>query len=161
MRRVDPQDYYTPVQPTIAGPLFDSNPFDHSPLGQPSSDFENIVAKLIWQHQGRHNPISIERIRANVNLSERAVKGIVSSLRTDHHMPIGAIRGASANRGPISLREETAVGYFWVIDAEDREIAVAPYRGQILTMWNTLRRLDSPANLRALREEMTVEDRLG
>lgn len=158
MRRIDRDDHYVPVQPTIAGPLFDSNPFDHSPLGEPSTEFERIVADLIWRHKGRADPISIAQIRANVNLSERAVKGVVAALRTDHCMPIGALRGASDTRGSVSIHDEQPVGYFWIVDAEDREIATAPYRSQILTMWRTLRRLDTVQRLRSLRDELTVEE---
>lgn len=147
MRRVEEEAY---TQPTVAGPLFDASPFDHSPLGGPSRPIEEIVAKLIWKHQGRHDPISITHIRKNCHLSERAVKSLVFDLRTEHHMPIGAIRGSGESQ------EETA-GYFWIVDAADREIATAPYRGQILTMWRALRVMETPAKLRELREQMTVE----
>ncbi|HEX4311911.1 MAG TPA: hypothetical protein VHZ25_17910 [Acidobacteriaceae bacterium] len=151
MRRVDHTDFYVPPERTVAGPLFDAGPFDHSPLGEPSATHEKVVAALIFAHQGRNNPISISRICANSDLSEREVKSVVSALRNDHHMPIGARRGSTASQ------EETA-GYFWIVDAEDREVAVAPYRAQILTMWTTLRRMDSPAKLRDLRERLTIEE---
>jgi|GEM_PF-3572345 len=147
MRRLDHDDPYTSAQPgrSIAGPLFDAGPYDHSPLGQASSKDEAIVAGIVWKHKGRHLAVSIAHICANTDLSPREVKSIVAALRTDHHMPIGA-------------RREEPAGYFWIVDAADREAAVTTYRAQILTMWGTLRRLDSPQKLRELRDKMTVED---
>jgi len=147
MRRINyhRDDPYTTQEPTVAGPLFDVGPFDHSPLSQPSSPMESIVANLIWRRQGRDNPISIAVIVENTGLSAREVKQIVEDLRSQHRMPIGAKR-------------EDPSGYFWIVDASDREVAAAPYRRQILTMWETLRRMDSVEHLRELREKMTVED---
>lgn len=151
MRRVSHDDFYAQPEPVIRGPLFDIGPFDRSPLGAPSTPAEKVVADLIWKHKGRENPISIAKICANSDLSERECKSVVAGLRNDHRMPIGARRGSTASQ------EETA-GYFWIVDAEDREVAAAPYRAQILTMWNTLRRMDEPGKLRALRERLTVEE---
>ncbi len=146
MRRViQHDDAYTAVSPTVAGPLFDRGPFDHSPAGEPSSKAQALIAALIWKHQGRDNPINIEQIGRNTDYQPRDVKAIVEELRREHLMPIGA------------KRDEPS-GYFWIVDASDREVAAAPYRRQILTMWETLRRMDSTEHLRELREKMTVEE---
>ena len=138
MRRViQHDDAYTEALPSVAGPLFDRGPFDHSPLGQPSSKAQGVIAALIWRHQGRDNPINIEQIGRNTDYQPRDVKAIVEGLRREHLMPIGA-------------RREEPSGYFWIVDAADREVAAAPYRRQILTMWETLRRMDTPQHLREL-----------
>lgn len=136
------------AEATIEGPLFAGpDPFDSSPLERPQTEMERIVADLIFRHKGAANPISLAQIQTNTDLSDREVKGVVGDLRMRHRMPIGALRTSEEGRG----------GYFWIVDAKDREAAAAPYRAQILSMWKTLRLLDHPENLRELRDRMTVE----
>jgi hypothetical protein len=134
-------DLYT-TERAIRGPLFDAGPFDHSEV-EPTKE-EGAVAELIWKHQSARNPIAIVLIREATQYDERSIKGVVEQLRTKHRLPIGG-------------RREPPAGYFWINNAADREVAVAPYRKQILTMWNTLRILDSVEHLRELRDQMTVE----
>lgn len=106
---------------------------------------ENSVSTLVMFRKGRSNPISIDAISRETGLSPRQVKGVIESLRTTHRMPIGA------------SREEPA-GYFWIVDAEDQAAAARPYRNQILTMWKTLRVLDSRKRLRELLGQLKLEE---
>ena len=78
-------------------------------------------------------------------MTARTVKAVVENLRSHHHCAIGASR-------------EDPPGYFWIRTAEDREVAVRPYRNQILTMWRTLRVLDSPASLRELHGQLRLPE---
>lgn len=122
-------------------PLFDEGPFSHSPIDP--EPVEKVVAGLIWQRD-RVRPIAIREITAATGMSERAVKETVEQLRTAHRCAIGAAR-------------QEPFGYFWIRSAEDREIAVRPYREQIFTMLRTLRVLDSPAALREFLGQLRLE----
>jgi hypothetical protein len=104
---------------------------------------EQTIADLIWLRE-RVTPITIAAIVASTGLSERVVKHVVEHLRSTHRCAIGASR-------------EAPFGYFWIHTAADREAAVRPYREQILTMWKTLRVLDSPASLRELLGQLRLE----
>jgi hypothetical protein len=125
----------------------DPGPFAQSSLTPTTT--ERLVASLIWAHR-RPIPITIAHIIAackttyGETVSERTVKGIVEQLRVSHRCPIGASREAPA-------------GYFWIRTAADRETAVRPYREQILSMWRTLRVLDSPSALRELHGQLRLE----
>jgi hypothetical protein len=124
-------------------PLLDA-PFAKSkidPIGT-----EKTVAALIWL-RSRGDPIGIAEIIEQTGgvMAARTVKAIVESLRSHHHCAIGASR-------------ENPPGYFWIRTAEDREAAVRPYRNQILTMWRTLRVLDSPASLRELHGQLRLDE---
>ena len=119
------------------------NPFEKSTV--PPDPLEKVVAGLIWQHQ-RSAPISIDEIvrTCGHSLSDRKVKEIVEQLRVTHRCAIGASR-------------QTPFGYFWVRTADDREAAVKPYREQILSMWRTLRVLDSQEKLRELYGQLRLD----
>ena len=121
-------------------PLFDG-PFAHSKL-TPTAH-EKVIAGLIFQ-RARILPISIADITVCTGLDERTVKGHVEQLRSAHRCAIGSSRQAPA-------------GYFWIRTAADRDTAVKPYREQILSMWRTLRVLDSPAALRELHGQLRLE----
>lgn len=113
------------------------------------SALERAVAILIYPRR-RPVPISIAAIVGVIGaeftpLTDRKVKEIVEQLRLTHHCPIGASR-------------QEPFGYFWIVTAADRETAVRPYRQQILTMWRTLRALDSPAALRELHGQLRLEE---
>lgn len=127
-----------------AAPLFEwaEGPFVRSKVRP--SPIEALVAGMIWKRAGRRNPISIAEIQRQTNLGERKVKEIVEELRVTHRAAIGA------------SREEPA-GYFRIMDAEDREAAVAPYRSQILRMFQVLRVLDDPAGVRELLGQLKLE----
>ncbi len=125
-------------------PLFRApGPFDRSKV--PPEPVEALVAGLIWEHAGRANPISIAEIRHRTGLSERKVKDVVEQLRVTHRVPIGA-------------RREEPAGYFRIVDAEDREAAVGPYRSQILQMFRVLRVLDEPGRVRELLGQLRLEE---
>jgi hypothetical protein len=111
------------------------------------SEMEVVIGRIIWGHAGRVNPISIAEIKRQISdpkLSVRTVKNVVEQLRVMHRLPIGASR-------------EEPFGYFRIVDAEDRAVAVRPYRKQILTMWRTLRTLDSAERCRELLGQLTLE----
>jgi len=122
-----------------------NDPFVKSKV-QPSA-LELTIGRMIWGHAGRAHPISIAEIIREVpqpKLSVRTVKNVVEQLRVMHRVPIGASR-------------EEPFGYFRIVDAEDRAVAVRPYRRQILTMWRTLRTLDSPERCQELLGQLTLE----
>lgn len=131
----------------------EGGPFERSKLAPTA--LETLVAELIYARQGRAHPIPIAEIiewfeehAATVGterLTERRVKDVVEQLRAAHRCPIGARRGQPE-------------GYFWIVDAADREAAVEPYRRQILAMWRTLRVLDSTASLRELHGQLRLEE---
>lgn len=144
----DWEDYA--VEPACLGPLFEQaaepGPFAESKIKP--TPLEALVAGLIWRRKGRREPISIAeilRLSGVDGLSERKVKDVVEQLRTMHRMPIGA------------SRQEPA-GYFRIMDAADREAAVRPYREQIISMWRTLRVLDSQEKLRELHGQLRLGD---
>lgn len=91
---------------------------------------ERVVAGLIACHQGRGDPISIAALTAATGWRDREIKGIVEQLVVTHRMRIGGRRGEP-------------VGYFTIVDLEDLEAAVRPYRDQIFAMWRRLRVLMS------------------
>ena len=128
----------------VAGPLFkEPGPFDAS-LTEPTQ-MEAEVAACVWRHQGRANPITIAELEGITATSARGVKGIVEQLRFTHRMPIGANR-------------EEPFGYFWIVDAADQLAAVGPYKAQIISMWRTLRALDSKTGLRELLGQLRLEE---
>jgi hypothetical protein len=126
---------------TITGPLFQQ---DEVPLGGATGD-EKDVAKLISEHRGAANPISIARIRERLALSERQVKGIVERLVVDYRLKIGA-------------RREEPSGYFLICTSADLQAAVGPYKAQILAMWKRLRVLEEKQALRELLGQLRLED---
>ncbi len=138
--RAQPDDVYgtTPAPapdnlPLFGGPFEDSN-------GTPTPT-EKEVAELIWA-ASRTQPIPLKTIAWRVELSDREVKGIVEQLRITHHCQIGASR-------------EEPSGYFWIRSEADREVAVRPYREQLLSMMRTLRVLESPDKLQKLYARLT------
>jgi hypothetical protein len=106
---------------------------------------EVLVAGLIWNHQGRGSPIPIAKVQQLTGLAVRKVKEVVEQLRVMHRMPIGA-------------RREDPAGYFWIVDAADREAAVGPYRAQIRRMFQVLRALDEPARVRELLGQLRLQE---
>jgi predicted ArsR family transcriptional regulator len=138
--------YGSPVgfQPVTEGgvdlPLFDG-PFAHSKIVP--TLVERNVADLIFGRR-RIFPVTIAEITEALGIRERTVKEIVEQLRAAHRCAIGASRQAP-------------FGYFWIYTAVDRETAVRPYREQILTMFRTLRVLDSQAGLRELLGQLRLE----
>lgn len=133
-------DVYGAPPPEDFGPLFDS-PFSASRVAP--TGVEKVIARIIWNHT-RNKPVPITMLALHCGLNDRQVKGIVEDLRCTHRCAIGASR-------------QEPSGYFWIRSAEDREAAVRPYREQILTMWRTLRSLDSPASLRELHGQLRLE----
>ena len=87
---------------------------------------ERVVAEMIACHKGRENPISIARLTAATGWDARTVKGIVEQLVVTHRIRIGGRRGEPG-------------GYFMIVDLEDLEAAVRPYRDQIFAMFRRLR----------------------
>ena len=89
-------------------------------------------------------PASIAAIRAEAHwLTERRVKAIVAELRKAGQ-PIGASRG-------------TPHGYYLIESGSEQEQTVCTYRRQILTMWQTLKKIDSTARLREFAGQLRAE----
>lgn len=135
-------DLYGEKTPTIEGPLFEGDPFGDS-IAEPSVE-ELLVARLIWKHRGRGNPVSIARLRENTGYSERHIKGIVEHLVVKYGIRIGA-------------RREDPVGYFVIEDAEDLAVAVGPYKAQILSMLRRLRALETAARVQEFLDQLRAE----
>lgn len=138
----------------VAGELFReadegcAGPFAESKIAPEAK--ERVIAEMIWRHQGRANPISIAMLSKATGRTEREIKGIVEQLVVTHRMRIGGRRGEP-------------VGYFVVVDLEDLETAVRPYRDQIFAMWRRLRVLLSPHALAEMAGQlaMSVEREAG
>ncbi|MDE2097832.1 MAG: hypothetical protein KGL39_11335 [Patescibacteria group bacterium] len=122
-------------------PLFDEGPFSRSTVDP--APMEKVVAGLIFNRESIR-PLAIADLVVMCGMSARQVKQTVEELRRTHHCAIGASR-------------QEPSGYFWIRTAADRETAVRPYREQILTMWQTLRALDSPASLRELHGQLRLD----
>jgi len=105
---------------------------------------EALVAGMIWQHQGRANPIAISLLSKATGWSAREIKSIVEQLVVTHRMKIGASRN-----------QETG-GYFVVVDAEDVEVAARPYRNQVFAMMRRLRVLLSEHKMREFHGQLTI-----
>jgi len=110
---------------------------------------EAFVAWTIWPRQGRQDPITIAAIiqeaRGRVPaLNARQVKQIVQQLRVTHRCPIGA-------------RREKPAGYFWIVDAEDLEAGLGPYRAQVIEGWRVLRAIAPREWVQELHGQLTFE----
>jgi hypothetical protein len=138
MKNVDAGDFAS-----IAGPLF-AQEASGPELKEYATTAERVVAEIISQHQGRGNPISIAKLGACTGKSEREIKGIVEQLVVTHRMKIGGRRGDPA-------------GYFVVVDADDLEMAVRPYRDQIFAMLRRLRVLMAPLAYRELKGQLVID----
>jgi hypothetical protein len=142
-RQEDAGDFEPSVQ--VPGPLFAlpraAEPFDRSKL-DPTS-MEIMVGVLIWEHQGRENPISIARLVQKTGVGERTIKGIVADLIAVHRMRIGA-------------RREEPAGYFIIRDAEDIPAGTGAYKAQFLAMALRLRVLD-PGGMADLYGQLPLE----
>lgn len=126
-------------------PVADPTAFDNSPCREMATNEEQAIAWIIFtHHRSRHQPVSIAALGINTGLSERTIKGIIEKLRVNHRMPIGA-------------RRDEKPGYFWIVDQMDQEIACIPFRNQVLTMFKTLRVLDSPKRVRELLGQLQME----
>lgn len=115
-------------------------PFAQSKF-RPTS-IERIVADIIWQHQGRANPVSIAALTEHTGRTDREIKGIVEQLVVTHRIQIGGKR-------------TDPVGYFIIVDAEDQAVACRAYREQIFAMWRRLGVLETPHALRELHGQLT------
>lgn len=144
MKRVNANDFGSAL-----GPLFreademESGPFANSKV-EPDHK-ERLVAEMIWVHRGRNNPISIAMLTKATGWNERDIKGIVEQLVVTHRVRIGGRRG-------------DPVGYFVIVDLEDLEMAVRPYRDQIFAMWRRLRVLLEPHTLRELHGQLALKE---
>lgn len=108
-------------------PLFDDDPFVRSTLAP--SPVEVAIARVIWRHAGWKDPVSIADLIAACGpgeLDARRVKKVVEQLRAAHRVPIGS-------------RRELPAGYFRIVDDEDLERAIRPYRAQIFSMLRVVR----------------------
>lgn len=133
---------YGQPEPGISGPLFDDDPFGES-IAEPSHE-EIHVARLIWKHRGRNNPVSIAKLRENTGYSERQIKDLVAQLVVNHRLKIGA-------------RREEPAGYFVIESCEDLAAAVGPYKAQIHAMLRRLRALETPEAVRQFVQKLAVE----
>lgn len=131
---------------SIDGPLFAMEPelpapgpFDCS-REKPTSE-EVLVAEMIWKHQGRANGVNIATITEVLAIEPRVVKDIVQRLRQTHRCLIGINRAMPP-------------GYFWIVDDEDRALAVRGMRSQIKSMFATLLVLDERKALFELVSEL-------
>jgi hypothetical protein len=104
---------------------------------------ERVVAGMIWAHPGRAKPIPITALTAATGWNAREIKGIVEQLVVTHRMKIGGRRGEPG-------------GYFRIVDAEDQEAAVRPYRDQIFSMWRRLRVLMGKHRLAELAGQLAM-----
>lgn len=110
-----------------------------------SNDAATILG-LISEASGA-KPISILAIQSEFDrwgepITPRRVKAIVSELRRNGQ-PIGASRG-------------TPHGYYLIESGSEQEHTVRTYRRQILTMWKTLKRIDSTARMREFAGQLTT-----
>jgi hypothetical protein len=134
-----------PVDPTIDGPLFSGpasrpeGPFDGS--SEKPAPEEALIAGMIWKHRGRDNAVPIAQIAEVTKFDPRVIKTIVEKLRKKHRCQIGP-------------RHQEPVGYFWIVDDEDRRLACAPFQSQMLAMWESLQILDTPQRNRELLERL-------
>jgi hypothetical protein len=104
-----------------------------------------VVGGIIWRHKGRADPISIAVLSRATGRTEREIKRVVEQLVVSHRMKIGG------SRGEVN-------GYFVVVDAEDLETAVRPYRNQVISMWRRLRVLADVRTLRELLGQLVIEE---
>lgn len=124
-----------PLEPARPGLL------DASKL--PATDAERRVAELLEPHQGRENPLPLAALCEATAMTEREVKGVIERLRSDHHVRIGARRTPPA-------------GYFIVVDAADAEVALKPYREQVMTMLRTMRLFMTEADRQQLAGQLRL-----
>jgi hypothetical protein len=139
MPRTREQDWDGPLPAAgIAGPLFDGGgPFANS-TEKPTSE-EVLLGEMLWRHQGRAYAIQVGEIAAVTGIEYRYVKSTVEQLRKKHHCRIGS---------------NQSVGYFWIVDDEDRKLATGAFHSQILAMWETLGVIDERAELHELLRRM-------
>lgn len=144
MKKVDADDFAPGVVASIAGPLFDEPAVDPFAGSKVTPDaVEKVVAGLIWQHQGRENPLPLAKLSEVTGRSERDVKAVVEQLVVTHRLRIGA-------------RRQMPWGYFVIVDAEDLRVACEPYESQIFAMWRRLRILRSPMEMKELLGQLVI-----
>lgn len=96
---------------------------------------EMRIYSLLREHHGYRNPLSIKTLKSITGLSERVIKDVVHELIVTHKQRIGALRGEHP-------------GYFMIETADDLDVAVKPYEGQILAMLRRLRVLQGKTRVR-------------
>jgi hypothetical protein len=160
MRVNDAEDFWEQhpeEEPLFGGPARStpglSGAFAHSP-NPPENPVVRVVAGMIWQHQGRDNPISIDELSHAVGRDDRTIKGVVEDLIMQHGMLIGGRRGVKPEKAEGVVRQAPEMGapagYYIIRDAEDLKVACGPYEAQAESMMTRARRLRSMAAQRGI-----------
>jgi len=105
------------------------------------SELEVVIGQIIWSHAGRTHPVSIAEVirlcgAGGYTLSVRTVKNVVEQIARD-----ASVRDRGTPGGTVRVLPDHGRGR--------PGVAVRPYRKQILTMWRTLRTLDSAERCRS------------
>jgi hypothetical protein len=113
-------------------------PFDYST--EKSDEITEVVANLIWKHQGRANAITIAELTRKTGKDARTIKGIVEDLVMTHGVLVGGVRQGTFDGG----------GYFIVTDLADLGAACGAYEAQIKTMQKRVDKLRDMARERGI-----------
>jgi hypothetical protein len=126
-------------------PLFDTNPDALTASKIHATGTERRIYDILVGAHGHRHAIPIRTIHSVTSLSERVIKDAVYELIVTHRVRIGAVRAGIGH------------GYFMVESAEDAEIAIQPYKAQILTMLRRLKVLNGKVQVREWLGQMAVE----
>lgn len=91
---------------------------------------ERAVLRCLEQALGREKAVALKEIGRQTGLSDRAIKGVVESLRSAHGLKVGSCRAQPD-------LQTHGVGYYWITNAEELLDTVRPFVRQAVTMLRT------------------------
>jgi len=106
------------------------------PAGVPLGADELKVLACLRLAFGQGGAVPLKEIGRQTELADRAIKGVVESLRSVHRLDVGACRAYRRSVG--GPQEAQLFGYYWVQTADELLDTVGPYYHQALTMLRTV-----------------------
>ena len=102
------------------------------PAGAQLGEHELAVLGCLKDAFGQGRAVGLKEIACQTELADRAIKGVVESLRSVHRLDVGACRAYRRRVG--GPQEAQLFGYYWIQTADELLDTIAPYYHQALTM---------------------------
>jgi len=102
------------------------------PAGVQLSSDDLAVLDCLRNAFGQGAAVSLKQICRQTGFADRAVKGVVESLRSVHRLDLGACRAFKRRVG--GPQESQLFGYYWIQTADELLDTISPYYHQALTM---------------------------
>jgi len=97
---------------------------------------ERKVVAALRDALGQARAVPLAEIARLTGLNDRAIKGVIESLRNLHQLDVGACRGYQRKVG--GPQESKLVGYYWITRPEELLETIRPYYRQALTTLKTV-----------------------